>query len=117
MPVEAGRSSAPTPAGPLRGRKCAARSYGEQCRRLPDPNGTSCAKTPLTKVPLCEARSSMSVEAAHRIAKVLARGMGITFYVVRSRSGRFMAVQIPSDGCQILATVAPPKGADDRLAA
>jgi hypothetical protein len=59
----------------------------------------------------------MSVEAAHRIAKVLARGMGITFYVVRSRSGRFMAVQIPSDGCQILATVAPPKGADDRLAA
>jgi hypothetical protein len=43
--------------------------------------------------------------------------MGITFYVVRSRSGRFMAVQIPSDGCQILATVAPPKGADDRLAA
>jgi hypothetical protein len=54
MPVEAGRSSAPTPAGPLRGRKCAARSYGEQCRRLPDPNGTSCAKTPLTKVPLCE---------------------------------------------------------------
>ena len=37
----------------------------------------------------------MSVEAAHRIAKVLARGMGITFYVVRSRSGRFMAVHRP----------------------
>jgi hypothetical protein len=34
--------------------------------------------------------------------------MGITFYVVRSREGRFLAVQIPSDDCEILATVAPP---------
>ena len=35
--------------------------------------------------------------------------MGITFYVVRSREGRFLAVQIPSDDCEILATVAPPR--------
>ena len=59
----------------------------------------------------------MSEKAAHRTAKALARGMGITFYVVRSRYGRFLAVQIPSDDCQILATVTPPKSATDRLAA
>jgi hypothetical protein len=35
--------------------------------------------------------------------------MGLTFYVVRSREGRFLAVQIPSDDCEILATVAPPR--------
>ena len=59
----------------------------------------------------------MTEKAAHRIAKALARGMGITFYVVRSRYGRFMAVQVPLDGCQILATVPPPKSANERLAA
>jgi hypothetical protein len=48
---------------------------------------------------------------------VLARGMGITFYAVRSRYGRFLAVQVPSDDCKILATVTPPKSANDRLAA
>jgi len=35
--------------------------------------------------------------------------MGITFYVVRSREGRFLAVQIPSDDCEILATFTPPR--------
>ena len=69
------------------------------------------------KVPLCEARRSMTEEAARRTAKLLARGMGITFYVVRSSQGRFLAVQIPSDDCEILATVTPPKSAQDRLAA
>jgi hypothetical protein len=59
----------------------------------------------------------MSEEAACRTAKVLALGMGITFYVVRSRYGRFMAVQIPTDDCQILATVTPPKSTQDRRAA
>ena len=59
----------------------------------------------------------MTEEAAHRSAKSLARGMGITFYVVRSRCGRLLAVQIPSDDCKILATVTPPKSAQDRLAA
>ncbi len=59
----------------------------------------------------------MTEEAARRTAKLLARGMGITFYVVRSSQGRFLAVQIPSDDCEILATVTPPKSAQDRLAA
>jgi hypothetical protein len=43
--------------------------------------------------------------------------MGITFYVVRSRYGRFLAVQVPSDDCEILATATPPRRAHDRLAA
>ena len=59
----------------------------------------------------------MTEEAARRTAKLLARSMGITFYVVRGPSGRFLAVQVPSDDCQILATVTPPKSANDRLAA
>ena len=59
----------------------------------------------------------MSEEAAYRTAEALALGMRITFYVVRSSQGRFLAVQIPSDDCQILATVTPPKSANDRLAA
>jgi hypothetical protein len=59
----------------------------------------------------------MTEEAARRTAKVLARGMGITFYAVRSRYGRFLAVQVPSDDCEILAAVTPPKSAHDRLAA
>jgi hypothetical protein len=59
----------------------------------------------------------MSEEAARRTAKALARGMGITFYVVRSRYGRFLAVQVPSDDCKILARVTPPKSMQDRRAA
>jgi hypothetical protein len=51
----------------------------------------------------------MTDKRARHYAKVLARGMGVTFYVVRSRQGRFLAVQIPSDDCQILATVMPPR--------
>ena len=50
----------------------------------------------------------MTEERARYYAKALAQNMGITFYVVRSREGRFLAVQIPSDDCEILATVAPP---------
>jgi hypothetical protein len=50
----------------------------------------------------------MTEERACHYAKVLARGMGVTFYVVRSREGRFLAVQSPSDDCEILAKVAPP---------
>jgi hypothetical protein len=55
----------------------------------------------------------MTEERARHYAKALARGMGITFYVVRSREGRFLAVQIPSDDCEILATVAPPSSVRD----
>ncbi len=38
----------------------------------------------------------------------LRRGMGITFYVVRTREGDFEPVQLPPDDCEILATVEPP---------
>ena len=59
----------------------------------------------------------MSEEVAHRTAKALALGMGITFYVVRSREGRFLAVQQPPDDCEILGTITPPSSVhDQRLA-
>jgi len=51
----------------------------------------------------------MTEERARHYAKALARNMDIPFYVVRSREGRFLAVQIPSDDCEILATVIPPR--------
>jgi hypothetical protein len=54
--------------------------------------------------------SFMTEEKARHYAKVLSRGMGVTFHAVRSREGRFMAVQIPSDDCEILATIRPPGG-------
>lgn len=55
----------------------------------------------------------MTEEKARHYAKVLAQGMGITFYVVRSREGRFLAVQLPSDDCEILAKVMPPISVHD----
>ena len=55
----------------------------------------------------------MTEERARHYAKALARSMGITFYAVRSREGRFLAVQIPSDDCAILAEVVPPHSARD----
>ena len=57
----------------------------------------------------------MTEQRARHYANALAQKMGITFYVVRSRGGRFLAVQIPSDDCKILATVAPPRSARDTL--
>jgi hypothetical protein len=50
----------------------------------------------------------MTEERARYYAKALARSMGIAFYAVRSREGRFLAVQMPSDDCKILATFTPP---------
>jgi hypothetical protein len=52
----------------------------------------------------------MTEERARHYAKVLARGIGTTFYAVRSREGQFLAVQIPSSDCEILATVKPASG-------
>jgi hypothetical protein len=52
-------------------------------------------------------RTSVDKQARSH-AEALALGMGITFYVVRSREGRFLPVQLPSDDCEILATVTPP---------
>jgi len=59
----------------------------------------------------------MTEEEAIRNAKALALAMGITFYVIRSREGRVLPVQVPSDDCEILATVTPPGSrSDPRLA-
>jgi hypothetical protein len=55
----------------------------------------------------------MTKERARHYARVLARGMGVSFYVVRTRQGRFLAVQIPSDDCEILATIPPPRSVHD----
>ena len=55
----------------------------------------------------------MTEKRACYYAKALAHSMGITFYLVRSREGRFLAVQIPSDDCEILATVMPPGSVDE----
>jgi hypothetical protein len=53
----------------------------------------------------------MTEDQARRHAEALALGMGITFYVVRSSEGRFYPVQVPSDDCEILATVTPASSA------
>jgi hypothetical protein len=50
----------------------------------------------------------MTEEQARRSAKALALGMDITFYVVRSREGHVLPVQLPSDDCEILAIFTPP---------
>jgi hypothetical protein len=56
----------------------------------------------------------MTEEQARTNAKALALGMGITFYVVRSREGRFLPVQLPSDDCEVLASIAPPGSVHDQ---
>jgi hypothetical protein len=53
----------------------------------------------------------MTEERARYYAKALAQSMGVTFYAVRSREGCFLAVQIPSDDCEILAIARPPGSA------
>ena len=50
----------------------------------------------------------MTEEKARYYAEALAQSMGITFYVVRSREGEFLPVQLPSGNCEVLATVTPP---------
>ncbi|HEU0156682.1 MAG TPA: hypothetical protein VFQ82_11480 [Stellaceae bacterium] len=54
----------------------------------------------------------MTQEQAHTHAAALA--LGITFYVVRSREGRYLPVQRPAEDCEILATVKPPATIHDR---
>jgi hypothetical protein len=56
----------------------------------------------------------MTQEQAHTHAAALALGLGITFYVVRSREGRYLPVQRPAEDCEILATVKPPTTIHDR---
>ena len=50
----------------------------------------------------------MTEDKARHYAQALAESTGITFYVVRSPKGGFLAVQIPSVDCEILATVNHP---------
>jgi hypothetical protein len=57
--------------------------------------------------------SFMTEERAHHYAKALAHSMSITFYVVRSGEGRYLSVQIPSDDCEVLATVTPPDSVNE----
>jgi hypothetical protein len=56
-------------------------------------------------------------EEARGSAQALALGMGITLYVVRGREGRILPVRLPSDGCEILATVTPPGSGHDQQGA
>jgi hypothetical protein len=55
----------------------------------------------------------MTEERARHYAKVLAQSMGIIFYVVCTCEGRFLAVQIPSDDCKIVAKIMPPVSVHD----
>jgi hypothetical protein len=55
----------------------------------------------------------MTEERARHYAKALSHSMGVPFYVVRSREGRFLTVQIPSDNCEVFATVMPPDSANE----
>lgn len=52
----------------------------------------------------------MTEEKARHYAKALAQGMDIAFCVVRSSAGRFLPVQKPSDGCEVLVMITPPDG-------
>jgi hypothetical protein len=52
----------------------------------------------------------MTEEQARTNAKALALGMGI----MRSREGRILPVQLPSDDCEVLAPIAPPRGVHDQ---
>ena len=49
----------------------------------------------------------MTEEQARSDAEALALAMGITFYVVRSREGGFASVQMPTEDCEIVATIQP----------
>ena len=55
----------------------------------------------------------MTEEQARHHAEAVARSMGITFYVVRTREGDFEPVQLPSDDCEIVATAEPLRSPDE----
>jgi hypothetical protein len=56
----------------------------------------------------------MTEDEARANAEALALSMDITFYVVRTRDGDFLPVQMPPDDSQIVATVEPPQRPNDR---
>jgi hypothetical protein len=49
----------------------------------------------------------MSEEEACSRARAVASALGITFYVVRGTDGQFSAVQQPTEGSEIIATIEP----------
>jgi hypothetical protein len=55
----------------------------------------------------------LTEEQARAQAEALAIGMGITFYVVRNRDDDFLAVRLPPDDCEVLATIDPPRDKHD----
>ena len=59
----------------------------------------------------------MTEGRARYYAEKLAFNLGVTFYVVRSAEDQIYAVQVPSDGCEILTIVPPPASAHDQQAA
>jgi hypothetical protein len=65
------------------------------------------------RITLLPGASFITEEKARQHAKALAQSLSITFYVVRSREGRYLSVQWPSDDCEILTTVAPPDSVYD----
>ena len=50
----------------------------------------------------------MTEEQARSDAEALAIAVGFTFYVVRSHEGGLSTVQMPSQDCEVVATIAPP---------
>ena len=50
----------------------------------------------------------MTEEQARSDAETLAIAVGFTFYVVRSHEGGLSTVQMPSQDCEVVATLAPP---------
>jgi hypothetical protein len=64
-----------------------------------------------------EGEGAMTEERARYYAKTLAFNLRITFYVVRSSEDEIYAVQVPSDDCEILATVPPAASVIDQRAA
>ena len=73
------------------------------------PRGTGRATNPLTgQTDSGGGHTASTEDEARRQAEALADAMGITFYVVRNGAGDFSPVQQPADGCEIIASVAPP---------
>src|SRR5262249_39580425 len=96
-----------------RGKSAARMSWwrASQWSELREARGNRVREEPVIKLTSdwrTRGASSMSEEQDRRHAEGLALAMGITFYVVRSAEGKCLAVQRPSDDCEVLATVAPP---------
>src|SRR6516165_6985241 len=87
--------------------------------RIPNFAGAELAAARLLEIEPWKSDTAIKVNPdspqplARHYAKALAEGMGITFYVVRSREGGFLTVQISSNDCEILATVNPQISVND----